>query len=126
MAVYNLSPIVEPQYVAATSAALALAPPGAGSAVPAGYYYQIAVCRVSNVTNAPVSLQVWRVPSGASADNAHMVLPPINVPVASQTFPDFDLTTLWGIVLRPGDAIFAIAGAASSLVIHADGAVIQI
>lgn len=125
MPVYSLSPIFEPQYIAASAAAVAFAPPGAGSAVPANYNYQIAVCRVANVTSAPVALTVWRVPSGGSATNATLAIPQINIPVATQTFPDLDLTALWGIILRPGDAIYAQAGAASSLVIHADGAVIQ-
>lgn len=126
MAVYNLSPIFEPQYVGNAAAALVLEPPGAGSAVPASYYYQIAVCRVANVTGAPVSLEIWRVPAGAANDDQHIIVPQLNVPVASQTFPGLDLTALWGIVLRAGDAIWAVAGAADSLVIHGDGAVIQI
>jgi|SRR5579862_4796999 len=124
MPVYNLSPIFEPQYVAGAATALAFA--AGGVAVPANYNYQIAVVRVANITNAPVSLQVWRVPQGAADDNQHIVIPQINIPVATQTYPDQDLTALWGIVLQPGDAIWAVAGAANSLVIHGDGAVIQI
>jgi hypothetical protein len=126
MAVYNLSPIFKPQYIANAAAAIAFAPPGAGSVVPASYQYQIAVCRVANITGAPVSLVVWRVPSGATNDNQHIVIPQINVPVATQTFPDLDLTALWGVVLQPGDAIWAVAGASNALVIQGDGAAIQI
>lgn len=126
MAVYNLSPMLEPQYVANGAAAkLTLAPPGAGTVVPASYNYLISVCRVANNSGAPVSLELWRVPSGASQDNQHIVVPSINIPVASQTFPYFDVTALWGAVLQPGDALWALAGAGSALVIHADGAVIQ-
>ena len=123
MPIYNLSPIFEPQYIGALSAALTFAPAG-GTVVPANYNYPLAVCRVANVTSSPVALTVWRVPSGGSATNATLVIPQINVPVATQTFPDLDLTALWGIVLRPGDAIYAQAGTASTLVIHGDGAVI--
>lgn len=126
MAIYNLSPIFAPQYVGYSSAALTFAPTGASTTVPASYNYQIGVCRVSNITAAPVALSIWRVPSGSSANNANLVVPPINIPVATQTFPYLDITALWGIVLRPGDSIWALAGAASSLVIYADGAVIQI
>lgn len=126
MAVYNLSPMFNPQYVANASTKLIFATPGAPTVVPAGYAYQLAVCRVANKTAAPVSLEIWRVPAGAAADDAHIVVPAINIPVASQTFPYFDATALWGIVLQAGDSIYAVAGAASSLIIHADGAVIQI
>ena len=125
MAVYNLSPIFQPQYVGDPAAALAFAPPGAGSVVPTSYNYQIYTCRVANTTNAPVSLQVWRVPAGAEGDNQHLVVPSINIPVASQTFPDFDVTALWGAVLQPGDSIWAQASVANALIIQADGAVIQ-
>ena len=125
MAVYSLSCIFKPQYVSAAAGPLVFAP-GAAVAVPPGYNYQIAVCRVANTTGAPVSLEVWRVPQGATADNQHIVLPPINVPVATQTFPYFDLTALWGIVLAVGDSISAVAGSDGSLVVHADGAIIQI
>src|ERR1035437_6669989 len=118
--------MLQPQYVANSATALVFATPGTPAAVPAGYNYQISVCRVANVTAAPVSLEVYRVPSGASADAAHIVCPPINVPVASQTFPHFDLTALWGVVLKPGDAIFAVAGSASALVIQVDGIIVQI
>ena len=126
MAVYNLSPIFQPQYVAAAAAKLVFATPGLPSVVPAQMNYQIMVCRVANIDTIPVSLQVWRVPSGASQDNQHVVVPTINIPVASQTFPYFDLTALWGVTLQPGDSIYAMAGVASMLVIHADGAVITL
>lgn len=126
MSIYNLSPIFEPQQVASAAAAALTFAPAGGTTVPTGYNYQISVFRVANITGAPVSLQIWRVPSGAADDNAHIVVPTINIPVATQTAPDLDLTALWGIVLRPGDAIWAQAGSANALNIHADGAVIQI
>lgn len=126
MAVYNLSPIYQPQYVGAAAAVLTFATPGSPTVVPASFNYQISVARVANKTAAPVSLKMWRVPSGAADDDAHIVIPQINIPVATQTFPHLDLTALWGIVLQPGDAIWAIAGAGNSLILHADGCVIQI
>ena len=126
MAVYNLSPIFQPQYVASAAAKLVFATPGGPSVVPANVNYQILVARVANIDTVPVSLEVWRVPSGASQDGQHIVVPTINIPVASQTFPYFDLTALWGITLQPGDAIWALASVASMLVLHADGAVVTI
>ena len=127
MAVYSLSPIFQPQYVANAAAAIPFATPGAPTAVPANYSYQISVMRVANITAAPVSLKIWRVKSGGTNDNTDIVVPvTVLVPVASQTFPHFDVTALWGVVLAAGDAIWAVAGAASSLVVHGDGAVIQI
>ena len=126
MAVYNLSPIFQPQYVGAAAAKLVFATPGLPSVVPAQMNYQIMVCRVANIDTVPVSLEVWRVPAGAAQDNAHIIVPTINIPVASQTFPYFDLTALWGVTLQPGDSIYAMAGVASMLVIHADGAVITL
>ncbi len=127
MAVYNVSKLFDPQYVAAAAAALAFAPPGAGTAVPANFSYQINVLRVTNVTASPVSLTVYRVPSGSAADIAHVVVPvTVLVPVATQTFPHMDITALWGAVLTTGDSIWAAAGAASSLVIHGDGIIVTI
>ena len=87
MAVYNLSPIFQPQYVAATAAKLVFATAGLPSVVPAQMNYQIMVCRVANIDTVPVSLHVWRVPADAAQDNQHVVVPTINIPVASQTFP---------------------------------------
>jgi hypothetical protein len=126
MAVYNLSPIFDPQYVPSVAGKLTFATPSSPTVVPASYNYQISVCRVANNSGSPVSLEIWRVPSGDSADNQHIVVPSINVPAASQTFPWFDVTALWGVVLQPGDAIYAVAGTASALVIQADGVVVQI
>lgn len=126
MSIYSLAPIFDPQYVAAAAAALLFATANNPSAVPGGYAYQINVARVANRTAAPVSLEIWRVPAGAAADNAHIVIPQINVPVATQTAPHMDLLALWGIVLQPGDAIWAVAGAAASLIFQGDGVVIQL
>ena len=126
MAIYSLSPIFEPQYVAGAAAALVFATPGGPTVIPAGYNYQISVARVANKTGAPVSFKCWRVPSGSTDDDAHIVVPAINIPVATSTSPYFDITALWGVVLQPGDAIWALAGAASSLILQGDGAVIQI
>ncbi len=126
MAVYSLSPIYQPQYVANAAAALVFATAGGPTVVPAAFNYQIAAMRVANKTAAPVSLKMWRVPSGAADDDAHIVVPVINIPVATQTFPWMDITALWGVILAPGDAIWALAGAASSLILHADGALIQV
>lgn len=124
MSTYALSPLFEPQYAGSSAAALTFALAGAGTTVPANTNYQISVMRVANNSAAPVTLKIWRVPSGSSADDAHLVVPVITIPVATQTFPYFDITSLWGAVLRPGDAIWAIAGTVSTLVIHGDGVVV--
>lgn len=124
MPTYALSPVYDPQNIANAAAALILATPGGGSVVPANLAIQISVLRVANNSNAPVTLEVWRVPAGAAADNAHVVVPVITVPVATNTFPQFDVTALWGAVLQSGDAIWAVAGAANALIVQADGVVI--
>lgn len=124
MPVYSLSAIYNPQYISDSATALTLAPVG-GTTVPANQQYQIAVMRVVNVTSAPVSLKMWRVPNGSSDDATHVVVPvTVLVPVATQTFPHFDVTVLWGAVLGAGDAIFAVAGSASALSVSGDGLVI--
>lgn len=126
MALYSLSPIFQPQYIANAAALLVFGTGGSPTVVPAGFNYQISVAHVANRTGAPVSLEVWRVPNGAAQDNEHIIVPTINIPAATQTSPYFDLTALWGAVLQPGDGIYALAGAASSLIIQADGAVITL
>ena len=124
MPVYNLSAIYNPQFIGNAAAALTFAPVG-GTTVPVGYQYQISVLRVVNVTNAPVTLKLWRVNSGGANDNQHIVVPiTVLVPVATQTFPHFDVTVLWGAVLSAGDAIWGIAGSASALSVTADGYVV--
>ena len=119
-----MTPIFQPQFVAAGSAALVFATQGSPLVVATPFNYQIAVAHVANVAGNPVSFKCWRVPSGSSADDAHIVVPVLNIPVATNTFPYFDLTALWNCVLQPGDAIYAEAGQGSALVIQGDGAII--
>lgn len=122
---YSLSPIFEPQLIAGAAAALQFAPAGAGTVVPANTLYRIITARVINVSALPVALQIWRIPSGGSLGISNeMVAATVIIPVANNTFPHFDLTVLWGATLRPGDSIQAQAGAANSLTIVADGAVV--
>ena len=90
--------------------------------VPTGYQYQISVLRVVNITNAPVTLKLWRVSAAAATNGNENIV----VPVATQTFPHFDATVLWGAVLNAGDAIWGLAGSASSLSISGDGTVVQV
>ena len=125
MAVYDLTAIFAPQYVSHTAAAVPFAYGSWGTVIPAGFKLQIQVARVANNGAVPVSLTVWRVPSGSSADNAHVVCGSLNIPISTNTYPQFDLTALWGVVLSPGDTIWAIAGTASALVIQADGIIEQ-
>ena len=127
MAVYNLSPIYQCQYIANAAAKLTFAPAG-GTVVPTGYQYQIAVFRVVNITSAPVTLKLWRVSAAAATQvNENIVVPvTVLVPVATQTFPHFDVTVLWGAVLNAGDSIWGLAGSGSALSASADGVVVQV
>lgn len=124
MATYALAPIFAPQYVANSGAAPLVFAPAGGAVVPANYNYQISVLHVANNGSTPATLQLWRVPAGASVDPQHIVVPVITIPVGTQTFPYFDVTALWGAVLRAGDAIYTLSDTASALVIQGDGAVI--
>lgn len=127
MAVYNLSPIYRPQYAANASAKLVMATGAVSNIVPAGYNYVIKAIRAVNVTAAPVTLKLWRVPSGGAVGNDNLIVPvTVQVPVATNTFPDFDITVLWDAVLTPGEAIYAEAGSASAISVSADGAVVQL
>lgn len=122
---YTLSPIFNPQFIANAAAALVFSTLGAPSAVPANQSYRLEVLRVANQTNAPVTLQIWRVNSGGANDAQHTVTPlTVIIPPATQTFPHFDVTALWGAVLLPGDAIWAVAGSAAALNAWGDGAII--
>lgn len=127
--VYSVSVIYQPQFVANSATKLSFFPSVAAAnplIVPAGFLFQISVMRIANVSTAPVGLTIWRVPSGSSNANANVVVPQaVNVPIAAATFPQFDVTALWGAILQPGDAIYALASAASALVVQADGAIIQ-
>ncbi len=84
--------------------------------------------RVVNITAAPVSLKLWRVSAAAATQvNENIVVPvTVLVPVATSTFPHFDVTVLWGAVLSAGDAIWGLAGSASALTVSADGVVVQL
>jgi len=126
--VYNLATLFEPQYVAASPAGLLWAPTVAvgGVTVPTNYSFVIGELRVANVTNAAVSLIVWRVPKGQSTGNATLVIPQINIPPATQTFPWFDVGALWGATMQFGDAVWMQAGSASALVVQGDGVIIVV
>lgn len=127
MSVYNLSPIYRPQVIASGAAKLVFATGAPGNVVPANLNYKIDIFQVFNITAAPVALTLWRVPTGGAAGNDNIVVPvTVLVPVATQTFPCFDATALWGAILTPGESIIALAGAANSLNARADGVVIQL
>jgi hypothetical protein len=124
--VFTPSPILEPQFIGPAAAPLVFQPNAGGSSVPANFTYQINSCNVSNVSGAPVSLTVWRVPAGSAADNQHLRVPAtVIVPAATSSVPWVEMTILEGINLMAGDAVWAAAGAANALVIDADGTVIQ-
>lgn len=126
MAVYNLFPIYRPQAVSNAAAKLVFATGAAGNVVPAGYNYKIDVFRVINITSGPVALTIWRVPATA-AGNSNIVVPvTVQVPIATQSFPQFDVEVLFGAILTPGEWIEAQAGAANALNATADGIVIQL
>lgn len=123
---YTLSAIIQPQLIPSSAAAVAFAPTGAGAAVPANNVFRIITAHVTNIGAVAVPLTVWRVPSGQSNIAANNIIPvSVIVPVATNAYPQFDLTALWGATLMPGDAIWVQAGAANALIVYADGAVIQ-
>lgn len=122
---FNLSPIIQPQYVAeAAAAALTLTVTVAGAtaaAVPALTRLSLWTARFTNVTASPVTLIVYRVPSGGAAGAATTVVAVITIPVATAANPYFDWSP--GYVLAPGDAIWALAGTVSALVVTGDGGI---
>lgn len=126
----NLSNIYNPQFVPSAAAALTFSPAsaaGAPTVVPASYAFMILTMRVVNVSAAPVALTVWRVPSGSANDNQHLAIPAtVNIPVASANAPWFDVGSMFGAVLNAGDAVWALAGTASTLSIMADGVTISL
>jgi|SRR5882724_3249486 len=121
---FQLSQIIKPQHVANASTALQLTVDGAGTqaaAVPALTALSLWTCRIANVTATPVTLRIYRVPSGAAADLAHTVLFTITIPVATANNPYFDWSPNYQ--LAAGDAIFMIAGTATALVVTGDGGI---
>lgn len=120
------SPLFQPQFVAAVPTALVFAPKGS-TVVPNNFTYQILTCHVVNTGGgAPVSLSLWRVPAGSTADAEHVGVPAtVTIPVGSSGVPWFTVEVLMGAVLGPGDSIWASAGGSSVLSISADGVVIQ-
>ena len=91
--------------------------------VPKNYNYIVGELRVANVTASAVTLSVWRCPVGTTPVAGNCVINNIIVPPATQTFPDFDVTALWGAVLQPGDSVYMQAGTASALNAWGDGIV---
>lgn len=127
MAIYTLACIFQPQFVASGGAtALVFSTPGGPTVVPDNTNYQLAVARVANVSGSACDLTMWRVNFGGSANNQHLVIPTISIPKASFAQPYFDLTTLWSIILGPGDAIMGLSGAGNALTVHGDGQIIAI
>lgn len=121
---FALSQIIKPQFVAAAPAALQLTVDGAGTqagAVPSLTQLSLWTARFTNVTASPVTLKVFRVPSGLADDATHTVVNTISIPVATANNPYFDWSP--GYQLAVGDAIWAVAGTASALVVTGDGGI---
>jgi hypothetical protein len=116
------STIFNTQEVSSSAAPLVFYPNG-GAAIQTGNLYQINTAWASNNSASPVTLKVWRVPSGGSATAATLIGPQITVPVASLSVPNIPLSMLWGIQLNPGDTIYAQAGTGSAIVVTADGGI---
>lgn len=119
------SRLILPQFIAAVAAPLNFV--NGGNVVPATFSYQILTCNVTNTGgNAGCSLTIWRVPAGTTADVEHIRVPTqVIVPVGSFNNPYFQVTILQGVVLGPGDSVWASAGGSNILSIDADGLVIQ-
>lgn len=123
---YLSARLIKPQFITVTSAAITWAPSPGGLVVPANVQYLLKNPRVSNVSAGVVTLAVWLIPNGATNDAQHeVIVPTVKIPVASNTFPQFDLTALWGATLAAGDAIWVQSDTASALIIYGDGLVIQ-
>jgi hypothetical protein len=122
---FQLSQIIKPQFVAnGAAAALQLTTNAAGTqapAVPVLTTLTLWTARFTNILGAPVTLKVWRVPAGAAADDAHIVINTITLPVATANNPYFDWSP--GYQLGPVDAIFAEASGASAIVVTGDGGI---
>lgn len=121
---FQLSTIIKPQYVANAAAALNLTVDGAGTqavVVPALTSLSLWTARFTNNSALAVTLKVFRVPSGAAADAAHVVINTITVPVATANNPYFDWSP--GYTLAAGDAIWAVAGTANAIVVTGDGGI---
>lgn len=136
----TLSPIIYPQWItggitvvagvitAETASFFEFAPAGS-SAVPAGVNYLIQGMRLANTSGVSVTVAIWRQNIGAGAfagANENLVVPAIVIPPNSFAYPFFDVTTLWGAILQPGDQLYAGATAANVLTAAADGAIITL
>lgn len=117
---FQLSKIIVPQFVANAATALQLTIDGAGTqaaAVPALTQLSLWTARFTNVTSSPVTLKVYRgtVAAGNVAINT------ITIPVATASNPYFDWSPSYQ--LAAGDAIWAIAGTATAIVVTGDGGI---
>lgn len=121
---FTLSPIIKPQFVGNAAAALVLVTTTTGTTattVPSKTLLSLWTCRYANVTGSPATLQLWRVPSGATNDAAHMVLNTITIPPATFTQPFFEWSPRY--TMAAGDAIWALAGTASAITVTGDGGI---
>lgn len=121
---FTLSPIIKPQFVGSVAAALTLVTTTSGTtgtAVLARTQLSLWTCRFANVTSSPTTIQVWRVPSGATNDAAHMVINTITIPPATFTQPFFEWSPRYQ--MAAGDAIWALAGTASAITVTGDGGI---
>lgn len=124
IASFALACLFKPQFISNAGAALVFATPGSPAAVPDKSIYQLLYVRVANVTASPADLNIWRVPAGSSVISQNLVVPGVTIPPANiNTFPYWEVTTLWGITLTKGDVIWAASSVANALTIHGDGSV---
>ncbi len=117
------STLFQPQYAAAAGVAALAFYPASGAAIAVGLTYQINAAWAANNSASPCWLEIYRVPSGGTANATTRVGPRITIPVANISIPNVPLAMLWGIQLNPGDTIWALAQTASIIVITADGGI---
>lgn len=121
---FTLSQIIKPQFVGNAAAALTLVTTTSGTTattVRANTQLSLWTCRFTNVTNLPATIQVWRVTAGGTNDAAHMVVNTIIIPPATFPQPFFEWSPRYQ--MAAGDAIWALAGTASAIVVTGDGGI---
>lgn len=103
------SNLLETTVVANAAAAIFTAPAGTRCIITRGF--------VTNITAGAVALTLWFVPSGGARANGNIIVgaSAAGLNIGAGPTDGIPLASLAGLVLAPGDAIHALASAATSL-----------